>query len=121
MIDVSGAFKGWLAKYNVRREVAGTRDSATGAWIPGAESTFEIDAVIQNATPTDLLVLPEGERTTESIKIHTTTLLATASETNGTAADEIEYKGGLYKIMSAADRKTLGNYYKAIAVYTGAV
>lgn len=121
MIDVSGAFNGFLQSINVRREAAGTRSSTTGAWVPGAESKIQISAVVQNATPDEVMTLPEGERTKETIKIHSTELLATADEDNGIAADQIEYQGGLYKVMSVANRKTLGNYYKALAVYEGAL
>lgn len=121
LLDVSGAFSGLLLPYTVRREVPGTRDANTGAWIPGAETPTTINAVIQNANADDLKVLPEGERSEEVIKIHTVTKLITADEETATAADEVEYQGGLYKVRSVSDRKVIGNYYKALAIRTGAL
>jgi hypothetical protein len=116
MIDVSGAFDGWLQDITVRREAAGTRNAGTGAWVPGAETNIPISAVVQDASPDDLLVIPEGERTEYSIKIHTVEILKTASEDGKTSADKVEYEGELYKVLKVFKRKTLGNYYKAIAV-----
>lgn len=114
MIDVSGAFNGLLQTISLTRKNAGSRD-ANGRWIDGADVVTSIQAVVQTATSDDLLVLPEGERTQETIKIHTTSLLRTASESGTYTADEITYQGNVYKVIQAFDRKTIGNYYKALA------
>lgn len=119
MIDVTEAFDGFTTSITIRRTAAGSRDAGSGAWIPGAESLIVVDAVVQDATADDLLVLPEGERTEDSIKIHTKEFIQTASEAAQVAADTIVHEGELFKVMKVFKRKTLGNYYKAIAVRTG--
>lgn len=119
MNDVSEAFDGFEQAIVIRRTVAGTRDPDDGSWIPGAETPTTIQAVVQDASADDLLVLPEGERTEDSIKIHTVEFLQTANEDGQVAADNVEYEGELFKVMKVFKRKTLGNYYKAIAVRTG--
>ncbi len=119
MIDVSGAFDDLEQDIVIRRTVAGSRDPDDGSWIPGAETPETIQAVVQDASADDLLILPEGERTEDSIKIHTIEFLQTASEDGQVAADHIEYEGELFKAMKVFKRKTLGNYYKAIAVRVG--
>ncbi|MCP3685812.1 MAG: hypothetical protein GY861_24450 [bacterium] len=109
--DVSAAFTPWLANYTASRN---NGDYVAGRWVAGVASTISFRGVIQNSSPKDLLSLPEGRRTEESIKIHTTTELKPA-EDNADNGDVIPYEGQSYMVVNVAIRK-IGNYFKAIAV-----
>lgn len=105
--DVSRAFTRWLGSYIATRSAY--------AFVAGRPSiisttTINFKGVIQNASPKDLLVLDEGDRTTESVKIHTITQLL--------EKDVVSYKGGSWLIKNVAHR-FIGNYHKAIAVKQG--
>ena len=118
MINVSGAFRGFQQSIVLKATIAGTRDLDTGAFIPGTTTPTTIKAVVQVATSDDLLVLPEGERTKKTIKVHSISEMKTASEDEQVAADLIEYQGEEFKVMSDFNRFTLGGYYKVLAVRT---
>jgi hypothetical protein len=83
---------------------------------PGATTSVVIQAVVQNATPEDLEVLPEGERTHETIKMHSTSPIYITDEDTGTTSDvTISYHGANWKVINVAHR-AIGGYYKALAV-----
>ncbi len=66
--DVSEAFTEWL------EALTGTRNTSSfvdGRPVAGGQTALNFDGVVQNATPKDLKVLPEGDRDSEAIKIHT--------------------------------------------------
>ena len=113
MNDVSEVFQGWLVQVEIQRPNAGSY--VNGVWVPTSSSPKYIQAVVQNANPKDLLVVPEGLRTSESIKIHTTSEMKTVDEVGETDADVVEYNSKNYRVYNVADRQ-IGNYYKAIAV-----
>lgn len=111
--DVSKALKRWLESLTIIRK--GQGDYVNGNWVNGVDSNINIKAVIQNANPDDLILLPEGTRTTEAVKIHTTSLVKTVSEVGETDADQFNYNGYKYRIYDVFDRQ-IGNYFKAIAI-----
>lgn len=111
--DVSRALKRWLEPLEIIRKSTGSY--IDGKWVNGADVLVPIKAVIQNANPDDLILLPEGIRTTESVKIHTVSKVKTVSEVGETDADQFLHDGKRYRIYNTADRK-IGNYYKAIAI-----
>lgn len=111
--DVSAAFNGWLEPIDIIRKEQG--DYVDGNWVDAQETIVSIRAVVQNANADDLILLPEGTRSTETVKIHTTSLVKTVSEVTETEADQFEYNGSKYKIHDVYDRK-IGNYYKALAI-----
>ena len=107
--DVTDAFAGWL------QALAGTRTGGSfvaGRWVAGTQAVLSFSAVVQNATAEDLLVLEEGNRTSEGLKLHTTTKLYPVSD--GTYKDQISYDSETWTVYSVADRK-IGGYYKVIA------
>ncbi len=109
--DVSRAFKGWL------EAIVGTRNTGSfvsGRWVSGTPEALSFKGVIQNATPDDLKVLPEGNRGDEAIKIHTEFELVPQIGT-ATKGDLISYKGKSWLVFNVAHRY-IGNYHKAIAV-----
>lgn len=111
--DVSRALKRWLEPVDIKRFGAGSY--VEGEWVNGSQTTIPIKAVVQNAQADDLILLPEGTRSTEAIKIHTTTKVNTVSEVGETNADTFFYDGDTYKIYDVFNRK-IGNYFKAVAI-----
>jgi len=111
--DVSRALTRWLEPVNIIRKDVGSY--VNGDWVNGADISVPIKAVVQNANADDLILLPEGSRSSESVKIHTVSEVKTVSEVGETEADQFDYDGSRYKIFDVANRK-IGNYYKAIAI-----
>lgn len=109
--DVSDAFDDWLEPLSVTRT---TGSYVSGRWVDNAPTTINFFGVVQNASPQDLLVLDEGLRSEETIKIHTTTKLIAVVE-GTTKGDIVAYDGFSWTVYNLADRK-IGNYYKAILV-----
>ncbi len=109
--DVTAAFHGWLSL------VVGERRSGSyvnGRWVASAPIALNFKGVIQNATPQDLKVLPEGTRIDEAIKIHTTQdLVAQIEDTN--LGDRVQYQGYWWTVYNVADRQ-IGGYYKALCI-----
>ena len=109
--DVSDAFDGWL------QTITGTRNAGSyvaGRWVAGTPSALSFNGVIQNATPDDLKVLPEGQRTEEAIKIHTIFELISQID-NTTNGDVIAYRSKNWLVYNVAHRY-IGGYHKAIAI-----
>jgi hypothetical protein len=109
--DVSDAFGDWLESLTATR-TAGSY--VAGRWVDGSPTTVNFEGVVQNANFQDLQVLDEGDRSEETIKIHTTTKLIALVE-GSTPGDVVSYDGFDWTVYSLADRK-IGNYYKAILV-----
>jgi len=110
--DVADAFDGW------EQTITGTRTAGSyvsGRWVAGTPSNLSFPGVIQNATPDDLKVLKEGQRTEDSIKIHTTFELIPQDDTAGVTGDLILYKNKSWLVFNVAHRY-IGNYHKAIAI-----
>lgn len=98
----------------VTRGAAGTYTA--GRLTPGATSTTPLAVVaVQPASGRDLLRLPEGLRTRETIAIWTSDELRTANETTGTPADVVGYGGASYQVELVEDWAGLGGFRKAIA------
>jgi len=109
--DVSDAFDGWL------QTVIGTRNPGSfvcGRWVAGTPAALSFSGVVQNATPDDMLVLDEGERTKESIKIHTTFKLIPQIK-GATNGDLISYDSNTWLVFNVG-HKNIGGYHKAIAI-----
>ena len=109
--DVSDAFDGWL------QTITGTRNAGSyvdGRWVAASPVALSFSGVIQNATPDDLKVLPEGQRTEEAIKIHTTFKLIPQID-NTTNGDIISYQSKNWLVYNVAHRY-IGGYHKAIAI-----
>lgn len=95
-----------------------TSDSTIGGnfWDGSTDpEVIPINAVVQNAVPDDLIVLQEGQRSSESVKLHTTTDLVAVSEADRIVGDKFTYEDKLWQVMNVA-RRFIGNYHKAIAV-----
>ena len=113
MIDVSSAFDDFLETVQLKRESAGVYNQ-DGDWVDGTVTTTDIQGVVQSLNANELLVLPEGDRTKSTAKIHTRTELKTANELTSTKADKIVYQGSDWNVSAVNNRNTIGGYYKAI-------
>jgi len=102
--DVTDAFVGWL------EPLTGSRcqgSYVSGRWVTGETEALSFDGIVQDATAKDLLVLEEGDRAKEAIKVHTTYKLM--------LKDIISYDGYNWVVYNVANKK-IGNYYKSIAI-----
>ena len=106
--DVSEAFTGWLSTITGERI---TGAYVNGVWVPSAPTVLSFLGVVQNTTPKDLKVLPEGGRTEEVIKIHTKFELIPQE-------DYILYDNANWLVNNVANRK-IGGYYKVICTRQG--
>lgn len=115
--NVTGAFDGWLMDVVVETPGAVTWDTADatfGQLTEAVTATRTIKAVVQNATPQDMLFLEEGLRAPEAIKLHSKSELRTSEQGNKNA-DVVLYDNKRWTVHWTA-RRFIGGYYKAIAV-----
>lgn len=94
---------------------SGSYSSATGNWTPGAATVFTADAHVQPATPKDLRMLPENERTIESIAIYTVDGLRTSDVSTGQMADVVTWSGRTWRVRAVESWTAQAGYAKAIA------
>lgn len=109
--DVSRALTRWLQGLTGFRT---TGSYVNGRWVDGTPSNFSFQGVVQNASPDDLQVLPEGNRSDEVIKIHTLYDLV-CNISDDTKSDLVNYNGTQYRVNNVAYRH-IGNYNKALAI-----
>lgn len=110
-VDVTDAFEGLeTPQTGVRTPGA----FVSGRWVFGTPVALSFQGVLQSATAKDLLVLEEGNRSTESIKIHTKFDLVPQIEGLQTG-DLISYRSLTWLVFSVAYR-AIGAYNKAIAL-----
>lgn len=108
--DVADAFDGLL------QTVTGTRSPGSyvsGRWVAGTPESLSFLGVVQNATPDDLKVLDEGQRTEEAIKIHT--VFELIPQDSGITGDLISYRSKNWLVYNVAHRH-IGGYHKIIAI-----
>jgi len=90
----------------ITRPAAGGTYDARGFYVGGgAASTINTTASVQPASSKDLLLLPEGERTRETIKVYTGTELFTANIAASRPADRLAYDGRVFEIMNVSTYK----------------
>jgi hypothetical protein len=87
---------------------------ARGEWVDGAETVVTVYGSVQPVNGQELLVLPEGRRTSDVVKIYTDTELTT-SESNQ-QPDKILWRGHMYEIaMKAPYQSGVINHFKYYA------
>lgn len=95
----------------------------SGTWLRGrftqTEAPINFYGTIEVNNPKDIMQVPEGDRLTGLISIHTEQPIFT-TRNNGDqsgvgSSDEVVYKGERYKVVNVSDWDDFG-YYKAIAV-----
>lgn len=96
-----------------RRYAAGSY--VDGLRVEGASADVALDAVVWPATPKDLLLLPEGQRTEEIIGVITVEELRTADRTDGIAADEVLWQGRTYSVLRCSNWLQQALFFHSLA------
>lgn len=100
---------------NVKRYGPGY--AANGVSVKGQATTMQIYAVIEPLRPREMMILPEGERTRERVRVYTETRLVTAEESAQTMGDRVEYNDRDYEVQQCEVwNDGEDTFYKAIAV-----
>ena len=103
--------KRWKKPVVLHRTAAGTYTS--GVWTPGATTDTTIMMSVQPLKGFEIQILPEGDRAKGSIRLKMDDPFQITDETAYTTADEVQYDGHWYKIISS--EKWYG-HYEAIAL-----
>lgn len=106
-VQVSGAINADTAEpITVFRKTDG--GYVDGVWVEGSESSFPVLASVQQPSPKQLEVLPEGERSPD-VKLFISLLpIYTSNDFDDTEADHIEWNGKRYKANSSGDWSSYG-------------
>ena len=71
-----------------------------GDWVEGSTSNINIEVNIQPLKDSELMMMPEADRSREWYKFYTNTLVRTQKEgSGGYDADEFDFQGNRYKVM----------------------
>lgn len=99
--------------FTVTRTAAGT--FALGMAVSGSTSALTVDGSLQQLTPRERALLPEGMRSKETKKLYTGTLLKGADEAAGTPPDTLVNGGITYQVVGVEDWGVTGiPHYKVI-------
>lgn len=88
-----------------------------GIWTEGAETSTTVNVNIQPLKPSEIMMMPESERTKEWYKVYSAEELKTLQEgASGWSADEFIWQGYRYRVMKVSNYAmgTL-NHWKALA------
>ena len=107
-INVSEALDSDTASIvHYRRTAKGAR--VDGRWQNGAETTFKSITSVQQPTPQQLQVLPQGDRNKDVRLFISKKPLRSASDKDGDVADIALYKGMEFKIIGGGDWQEFGH------------
>ena len=100
----------------VTREAGGSY--VDGRFVPGAESTFDVDISWQPMTGDDLDKLDAGDRRKSSRKGYTETELRTGNDHNDptTRGDRLTVDGRVFRVHTVEQERTVLPHYKVIAL-----
>lgn len=85
----------------VRRKGMGYYDN-DGFWVTSPDTVIAVEANVQPMSDTDLMLLPESERTKEWIKIYSAEQVREAKEgPSGWEADFVVWEGDVYRVMKS--------------------
>lgn len=108
---------GRLVTLNYRRPGAGA--NVAHVWTPGAWVTGEIECNVQPATPDDLALLPEGDRSSGGIVIYTDVELQVENHAAAVSSDQVQWSGEWYRVVQVEDWSQFAlasAHYRAVAV-----
>lgn len=86
-----------------RPQGLGSYSEDNGKWIEPERQQIEIIASVQNLSAAEILMLPEGDRQKEWLKLYTLEKLQLQEEHSMTAADYVVVDGRRYMAMKRAD------------------
>lgn len=91
---------------------AGTPSSSYGRVVPGSTTTFTANVVVQPLSPRERMLLPEGSRTKEKVKIYSLSALRIGSPEAGTIGDRFTRNGVLFEVDAEAYWAGDGSHYR---------
>lgn len=84
-----------------------------GEWVEGSTTTIPMVGVIHPAKASQVALLPEGTRITDTIAVYTTSELI-AEDGEGASADIIVWRGRQFRVVARRDWSDQG-YWQAFA------
>lgn len=105
-------------KFKIIRQGVGSYND-DGQYVDGVNQDIYIMATVQPLNEKETQALPEGNRTTATVKVYTDTRLFAERQADGVnqnKADYLEYQGNKWKIIACSSYQSgLISHYKAIA------
>lgn len=102
VIKVSAAINADTAtKVFVNRATKGAY--VDGLYVPGTNTRFAVLASVQQPTPKQLEILPEGDRDKDTLLFITKRKLQTTNDGEGLIADSVEYENSKYRLVQKAN------------------
>lgn len=88
-----------------------------GRWVEGKTEELEIEASVQPMRGHELVVLPEADRTKDSIKVYSVERLRTVEEVKQEEADVVVWEGKHYRAIKTMTYKMgVLNHTKTVCV-----
>lgn len=88
-----------------------------GRWVEGRTEEIEIEANVQQMRGHELVVLPEADRTKDSIKVYSVERLRTVEEVKQEEADIVVWEGKHYRAVKTMTYKMgVLNHTKTVCV-----
>jgi hypothetical protein len=116
--DVSDCIDGLATvPVTVARQQPGTY--VKGRYVEPNPTEFFPVVSVQPVTGKEQLLLPEGVRTRQTVKIYSKMRLMTSSQSTSQRADIVNYKNQNYEVFTVEDWTDVGGFYKAICVLQG--
>ena len=100
----------------VRRKATGT--FSNGRYTPaGSETTFAVtNASVQAMGGRELMLLPEGYRTRQAVKVYSPVEIRAADAEAGLEADRFDYLGEQFEVVTCESWADHGGFFKITAV-----
>ena len=112
-MTVSAAIAAEATAYTITRPTAPTMTK--GIVTPGVPATTSVTMWVQPANPKEIMVLPEGFRNRQIVRVHALAELRTSDQTSGVGGDRFAYNGATYEVIQVQDWTTEGGFYRAFA------
>lgn len=109
VINVSEALDSDTAEIITVIRDSGAGSYIDGLYVKGETTTFKTFASVQQPTPRQLEMLPEGERDKNPLLFISKKPLRTTSDRDNVIADIVLYKGNRFKIVSVGDWSSYGH------------
>lgn len=91
-----------------------------GVWVQPARTSFGITASVQPMTPKEVLLLPEGDRQKETMKLYSTYRFKVQKDGSMEQSDQVVIDGRTYMVIAVTDfavHSSLGiRYYRGDCV-----
>jgi hypothetical protein len=98
----------------VERRLASSYDDF-GFPVHNPSDLLQMTAVVHNATPADLQMLPEGERVKETIIVFTRSPLLTGDTSSKDEADVVRYNNKRYRVLLSENWLAQSGHYRCWA------